>query len=205
MVHANQLGLNIMKLLIPLTIIFALLLNGCAQQSERHVRSDAGTYSSVAVSQPNFKPMKGQSFAWYGKPVWSDSKMANANTDSQLVSAMNRQLADRGYRLSNEREQADYVIGMALITEGGTRNEELAQFFSIFPNLPKSAAGFKKGVIAVGVITPSQVSASGTAPDRQAVLWRSALEAFILDEAIDENQREERIRGFVSVLMKRFP
>lgn len=188
-------------------VLLSFLLSACSHQSVSRVNSDANTYSSISVAMPDFKPQQGQSFAWYSSPLWSSDVMASEYPGLQnlLQQSINNELLSKGYKITQDKTQASYIIGVALITQGGDRNASMNDFFNIFPGLPKSAAGFDKGVIAVGVVDASRQSSADTTPSSNDLLWRSALEAFILENVNDTQQQTARVAQLTTVLLQRFP
>jgi hypothetical protein len=187
-----------------------ILLSACTGVGqEQNPVQVARTYSAVSFTDPGFTPEPGSSFAWYGSPVWSD----NGEWDSQGIfgrafqRSVSLRLQSRGYNVVYGLSEADYLVGVAMILPGGTRSDDIRDYFRMFPQLPESSSGFDRGQIIVGVVPAHRVAEieAGSPPNRRALLWRSAIEAYVLDLDPGSDESQQRIEGLSGILLESLP
>ena len=186
-------------------LVLAIVTTGCAVSSREPTSQPVSDiYSAISFAGGSFNPVQGESFAWYAAPLW-----ASAQNSSRLVlgvelqNAINDNLRSKGYRVVTAH--ADYMIGLAIVTEGGSRSDDINAFFSLFPQLAEDEAGYDKGRILAGVIPGDSLSSPQTGATQSELLWRAAIEAYILDLEPESPESKERVAGLTGILLNSIP
>lgn len=194
-------------LLKSVIYVLVVLLAGCSTPTNELPKSPVSdVYSAISFSDGRFKPLQGDSFAWYDAPVWADSMRDSSRQvlSLQLQNSVNDWLRSRGYRIVSA--DADYMIGLAIITEGGERSDEINAFFRLFPQLSESESGYNAGRILAGVIPGESLSSPRNGGvDSAELLWRAAIEAYILDLEPGSPESKARTAGLVRILLDSIP
>ena len=185
------------------------LLLGCAlSQEQRMARKEAKAVSTVSVASTLFRPQRGQSFAWHSPIIWAGDfeNRDNSVLGAVMIEALEKELTKRGYVMAKEKSEADYIIGTVVMNGGAESSKSLSEFFHTFPGLDESTQGYDAAIALVGVVDSHSPAALGEQPlHRKAILWRSALEAYLLGDQLSQKDRKKRVRTLVKKLMISFP
>jgi hypothetical protein len=189
-----------------LSLITLLPLGGCVSKQEAAIR-DARQFSEISVLNPAFQPKRGDKFAWFLPIIWSSEALPDTPELRQMLTQLvEQQLVAKGYQVVADQQQADYVIGAAIVDGNNQTTELLRNFFRLFPSLNRSQSGLPESMALVGVIRPEDVSLIGQINDGTSIaLWRAAIKTFVLGENVTPQVREERFRTLAAKLMKSMP
>ena len=191
-----------------LSIGLVLILTGCASQEKKMARKEAKAVATVSVASTLFRPHEGQQFAWYSPIIWAGD-FEGADTEvlgKTMVNAVEHELERRGYRMTEASSQADYIIGAVVMNGGQSSTQTLSEFFHAFPGLDDSAQGLDAAIALIGVVEKENSHVLGAKPvDQKVILWRSALEAYLLGDTVTLKRRKKRVQTLVKKLMISFP
>ncbi|BFM10019.1 hypothetical protein R50072_01720 [Simiduia litorea] len=183
--------------------IFAiLLLAGCATEPEKKQASskekvDLAAFSVVAVTDPTFKPERGESISWVSDVIFAGSNDETPQDEAAIAliqADIEKSLTTKGYTLGHG-VSVDYRV-LALVQVG---TEELAkdmrELFRLYPSLGQESQ-LNKGMLIVAVARPGSVQA----------LWRGAIKVFVdEDHLLTPAQQKERLALAVKKVMASMP
>ena len=191
---------------LPLIAVLLLTVNACVSKHQA-LQQDARQFSEISVLDPEFQPKRGDKFAWFLPIIWTSEAIAQTPELRQMLTQLvEQQLVAKGYQIVGDVEEADYVIGAALVDKNNQGGEVLRKFFHLFPSLNRSQTGAPVSMAMVGVIRPEDVDKIGEIPDGSSIaLWRAAISAYVLGEQVSEQVRMERFRTLTVKLMHTMP
>ena len=183
--------------------IFAILLfAGCASEPEKKQASskekvDLAAFSVVAVTDPTFKPERGESISWVSDVIFAGSNDETPQDEAAIALIqmdIEQSLQAKGYTLGHG-VSVDYRV-LALVQVG---TEELAkdmrELFRLYPSLGHESQ-LNKGMLIVAVARPGSVQA----------LWRGAIKVFVdEDHLLTPAQQKERLALAVKKVMASMP
>jgi len=197
------------KLILSLgcAALLCLTLVGCSsQQKADDVMHDASEFSAVSVTDPSFKPQPGQSFAWLGPIIWaSDAMPRDPKMVAQMTNLINQELMRRGYKVIEDQQNADYILGAAIADGESAQSEQVKSFFNLFPAIGNSRAHLKETTALVGVIHSKDLPLAQSTLSSRVVLWRSSLAAYVVGDKISPEMQSERLAVFSRKLMRTLP
>jgi hypothetical protein len=179
--------------------LFLLFLAGCEAIPEVSSNKELlSAVSTVSVNSQGFSMRPGDRIAWRRGIIWATDQevpdSAKGYSPQRLQQEIGRQLRTRGYRVVTAYDQPQYHIVAAVVLGESDRGAVLVELSRLYPALGQAGSSLKKGTLMLGI--------SNAAGD--TLLWRSASEAFIAEEARPKEQ-DSRIKGLVSKLLKTLP
>ncbi|MDN3638155.1 hypothetical protein QWY82_04945 [Simiduia curdlanivorans] len=185
-----------------IALIAMLLLAACASEPEKDQTAskekvDLAAFSVVAVTDPMFKPARGDTVSWVSDVIFAGSKEETPQDEATvaLIQAdIEQSLTGKGYTLGHG-VGVDYRV-LALVQVG---TEELAkdmrELFRLYPSLGHDSQ-LNKGMLIVAVARPGSVQA----------LWRGAIRVFVdEDQVLTQEQQKERLALAVKKVMASMP
>lgn len=190
-----------------LSVALLLMLGGCSSFSEPPQGPRAKAYAAVSTQSADFAPKAGQRVAWHPKGIlWSMSHpVAHGEQLSQhLMAQLEAELTLRGLAVVTDAQQADYILGVAILDHQSEISEQVAGFFQISPGMMQPPAGQNASVMLAMVENQPWLFNSGRKILRQNLLWRSGLETQVLQQT-NLGERKRRVEEMTQVLLKNFP
>lgn len=190
---------------LSLSIVLLLFATSCATDQDA-LMEDATEYSAVSVTNPTFDPSVGQTFAWYAPIIWSsEAAVYNEAMRQELTTLVENELRSRGYRIIADREQADYVIGAALVDGDSQQSEQIRNFFRLFPAIGPSRANLPATTAMIGIVDHDHIASFEANDTVDNILWRSSIQVFVVGESLSPELQRARLRGLAGRLMRSFP
>ena len=189
------------RLVLAVIIGQCLLLTGCVTDTEDRIMDDARRFSAVTLNDPSFRPAAGDKLVWYSDLIVQDENAAIRATSEQISlvqSTMESQLIGKNYQFTDEPSEADYMIAAALVMDESTQSQQINDLVQIFPGIGGAFTDFDPGSLLV-VISPP------TDPRTAPLLWRGAIQVFMVGDALSPAMRMSRIQSMVTRLMNAVP
>ena len=184
-----------------LIIALSFTLTGCVSNSADRIMNDARRYSAVTRIDPSFRPEVGARLVWFSDLIVQDEDAAIPATPEQvsvIQSTIESRLIGKNYRFTEDTEQADYMIAAALLMDGSEQSQQITELVQIFPGLASAFNDLDTGTLLV-VISPP------TDPRTAALLWRGAIQIYVVGEALSPEMRMSRILSLTSRLLDAVP
>ncbi|AFU99407.1 DUF4136 domain-containing protein [Simiduia agarivorans] len=179
-----------------------LLLSACASQqapqpdAQAKEKADLAAFSVVSVTDPEFKPNRGDTISWTADVVFvGEEETAEDSQGVELIQAdIEKNLTRKGYTLGHGVD-VDYRI-IAVVQVGDEKlSEEMRELFRLYPSLGRDSQ-LHKGMLIVAVARPGSVQA----------LWRGAIKVFLdEDHLLSDEQRRARLDLAVQKVMSSMP
>lgn len=179
-----------------------LLIGGCASQTapapdaNAKEKADLAAFSVVSVTDPEFKPSRGDTISWISDVVFvGEEETAEDSEGVELIRAdVEKNLTRKGYALS-QGVDVNYRI-IAVVQVGDEKlSEEMRELFRLYPSLGRDSQ-LHKGMLIVAVARPGSVQA----------LWRGAIKVFVdEDHLLSAEQRRARLDLAVQKVMSSMP
>lgn len=182
-----------------------LIISACTQTTEVPTNQTRKTFTSISTGAADFAPKVGQSFAWYTPPItWATTGPTDLNNDIEaaIIETIEHELISRGFTISKDSKNSDYIIGMVLTTDDYNKAENFAQYFNLYANL--STEGSEQVVKALIGVVDSKF-AGITPPPVQALLWKADLETEILELGTEPAVRIARAKNLTVRLLDSLP
>ena len=190
--------------LLPAIAAMALLvfLAGCSSQPQpEQVINDAHRFTTVSRVAPEFRPTMHQRLIWYGDLIVEDQQSGTKITTENrqfITQILEQQLRLRNYRFTQDPENADYVVGAALLLDDSPESRNIENFLQLHPMVGPAQGGYPTGTLMVAILSPGEVN-------QQSVLWRGAIQAFDMGERLPSEINRVRIEEFISRLIDSVP
>jgi hypothetical protein len=189
-------------------VLIGCLVTSCSQQQqkEEEIPRDAYEFSALSFHDPRFAPRPGQKFAWY-TPVTIEVSYKSGDTfvNDNTQRMISNELLAKGYKIVEDHNLADYVIGAAFIDQNSQSASELTDFFRLFPSIDDPEADLNYATAFVGVIFAGDLPKVSTDPNSNLLIWRSSLRAFVMGDKLEPQAREQRLQNLMTRLMSSFP
>lgn len=180
----------------------AMLTTACTQvQTQPAAKSNINTYSAVVTADESFKPKANDTFVWYKELFLADE---NATVQSPTASKrfiedqIEKEISLKNYTVTEDVAQADYMVGAAVILDNSDVSQNISNFVEVFPSLGSSANHYNEGTILVVITKPGKIQ-------QNKILWRGAIQAYVVDEELTQEQRQLRVQAFIKQLMNSLP
>lgn len=183
-------------------VIVLLLITACASEPKQDTQPkkenvDLSAFSVIAVTDPLFKPERGQTISWVSDVIFAgnnDETPEEEATMALIKANVESGLVGKGYQISNGVD-VDYRV-LALVQVG---EEELAQemreLFRLYPSLGGDSQK-NKGMLIVAIARPGSVQA----------LWRGAIKVFVdEDKVLTLEQQNARLNLAVQKVLSSIP
>lgn len=185
-------------------VLTLVLTTGCASQEEV-TPEEAEQFSAVSVVSPQFQPEAGAAFAWYGPIVWASEAVPHDEAlETEMISLVEEGIAAKGYRMVDAVDDADYIIGGALVDGQSEGSSQVRNFFSLYPALGDGSGNLPHTAAMVGVIEADDYRRIGSLTSGE-LLWRSAVELYVTGDRLPPQTRQTRIRAMAVELMRSLP
>ncbi len=187
-------------------LMLVALVTACISRQEAEIR-EARQFSEVSVLNGDFEPKAGDKIAWFSPIIWTSKALpATPELRRQLTQLVEQQLIAKGYQVVADQQQADYLIGAAIVDGKDQDGAAIKNFFRLFPSLLKSRTGLPESMALVGIIRPEDANKIGQIPNGSSIsLWRAAISAFVLGERVSPELRMQRFNDLSVKLMKSLP
>mgnify|MGYP002700514768 FL=1 len=180
----------------------AMLTTACTQvQTQPVANNNMNTYSAVVTADESFKPKANDAFVWYKELLIADE---NATIQSPSASKrfvenqIEKEISSKNYTITEDVAQADYMVGAAVILDNSDMSQQISNFVEVFPSLGSSANHYNEGTILVVITKPGNIQ-------KNKILWRGAIQAYVVDEELTQEQRQLRVQAFIKQLMNSLP
>lgn len=194
-----------MRKLLLISSLCCLFLASCATAPTPSTQAQRQSFTSVSVSNPVFAPQVGQRFAWYSPAVtWATTGPVsmNAAIEQSATQTIERELVARGYVMSQNPEDADYIIGMVITTGDHNDADTFTRYFNLSANLGnKDATQTARALIGVF----DQKYWGMNPPPSNALIWKADLETQLLEDSTPTDVRLARVKTLTSQLMSSLP
>ncbi len=181
---------------------WVLILASCAQSPSPEPDQAATTpteYSAVSMTNPDFTPAVGATVRWYDDVFIIDGESALKINDEQkawLKHTVQAHVEARGYRFV-DGDNADYELASALILDNSPAAQRIQSIAHVFPHLGTTVGQHEEGTMIVALKSP-------WSPSFSSALWRSAIQAYVVDGQTPEAQRA-RTEALIVRLMDSLP
>ena len=190
---------------VILVAIFLLAFIGCATK-EVETKHYIPEYSAVSVSNPLFTPSPGQTFAWYSPvTIATGSQDVDAFLKKHSIPILNERLMAKGYKIVEDNNQANYIIGLAIVNNHSDQSKKISNFFHLFPSLNDQESNHEYATAYVGVIDRRHLELVESGTSAEFLMWRSSVQAFAVRKDISSDQRLHRLQYLADTLMRGFP
>ncbi len=190
---------NIIATGIALT---AILTTACTQvQTQSIANNNLHTYSAVVTADESFKPKANDTFVWYDELFLADedSTVQSPSASKRFIeNQIEKEISLKNYNITEDVSQADYMVGAAVILDNSDMSQQISNFVKVFPSLGSSANHYNEGTILVVITKPGNIL-------QNKILWRGAIQAYVVDEELTQEQRQSRVQAFIKQLMNSLP
>lgn len=175
----------------------ALLLTACVTEpAPQQLDHDLRQSSVVSTSDPNFQPQPGETVAWGGdiavhRPDGTEVDPAIINT---IVSNINTNLKNKGYRFAPQGAQPDYWIQGILVLGNQLNETQLRDVLGFEPGLVAHNQDYQKGSLLLLLVDPNTRSTD----------WRAVVQVFTAQE-LPEDVRKQRLEYIIRSLLRPLP
>ncbi|WP_370980039.1 hypothetical protein [Agaribacterium sp. ZY112] len=190
---------------IGLVVASVWALSACTQPEEKApvqtTPAYKNEYSAVSTVSPDFAPKPGAKVAWYRDVIIADELSpvkVKPDTTLWIHSELNKQLTDHGYTLVNNHDDADYLVAAAIILDNSHKADRIQHLAQIFPHLNTHSSQDHKGSLIMVLTKPGYQTAN-------SLMWRSAVQAYVLGDKISAEQSKERTKAFIQRLGASMP
>ncbi len=186
---------------ISVLVVLLSLQAGCVANSADSLMADARRFSAVTRVDPNFRPDAGANLIWFSDLIVQDENSAVKATADQIAlitQTIESQFIRKRYQFTNDIEQADYMVAAAVIMDDSPESQQITELVQIFPGLAGAVNDLDQGTLLV-VISPP------TDPRTAPLLWRGAIQVFLVSEALSPEMRNSRLQSFTARLIAAVP
>lgn len=185
-----------------LLVACVFTLAGCqSPPPPEEVMSDAHRFTAVSRVAPDFRPVSQQRLIWYGDLIVEDQQSTTKITAENrqfIKQTLENQLRLRNYRFTQNPEEADYVVGAALLLDNSPESQTIENFLRLHPMVGSAVGRYPRGTLMVAIMEPGEIT-------QQSVLWRGAIQAFNMGETLPSEINRVRIQDFVQKLIEAVP
>jgi hypothetical protein len=189
-------------LLFVLIAAVAWLTSACTPlETKTAMKDDINTYFSAVTANDRFKPKANDTFVWYHEPLLSDQNQTVASpkaTKRFIEKQIEAELLLKKYEMTDSMMDADYMIGAAIILDDSEMSQQISNFVKVFPGIRHSISDYKEGSLLVVITKPGDMS-------DDEILWRGAIQAYIVDDQLSKEESQLRVQSFIKQLMKSLP
>lgn len=184
--------------LLPATALAGSLLTGCVTVEEPVSTQDSAMRQSsvVSTSAPEFQPQQGETVAW--KDDITVHAPEGIEVPAELVaglkSRIDKQLLEKGYRLTTAGQRPDYLMHGLIVLGNDLNEHQLRDILGFEPGLVAPNQAYQKGSLLLMVVDP----------DTLVTDWRSVVQVFT-SQTLTQQQQEERFDYIIHSLMRPLP
>ncbi|MEQ9566473.1 MAG: hypothetical protein RLN85_11800 [Pseudomonadales bacterium] len=163
--------------------------------------SDAHRFTTVSRVAPEFRPAANQHLIWYGDLIVEDQQSSTKLTAENrhfIRQILEQRLRMRNYRFTQDPENADYVVGAALLLDNSPESRKIENFLQLHPMVSSAQGKYPTGTLMVAILSPGEIN-------QQSVLWRGAIQAFDMGEQLPSEINRVRIEEFITRLIDTVP
>ena len=187
-----------MKKIILLSLV-GIALSGCSTDLTRQYELNSSSLNRSSIVQMHYDEQRIPSealFSWSAdfKGIYLDNRLSHVNMDALLKQGIVNALVKKGYRFTENATSADYTIAYTAGLERALSDKEVLQTFGAQPGLitsRKPEQNVEKGTLVVDVIN----QATGR------LHWRSSGQALTLLDEVPLEQREQRLKQFLNLML----
>lgn len=178
----------------------ALMTTACSQVQTQNA-DNPNAYSAVSSADESFKPKAQDKFVWYKEVL-----IQHDNTEIDQLEGTKRFIENtiknevqlKNYTITEDVASADYMIGSAVILDNSKESQQISNFVKVFPEIGASISNYKEGTMIVVITKPGDIRKS-------KILWRGAIQTYVIGEELTDEQRQVRVRAFIKQLMSSLP
>jgi len=185
---------------VAATLIIGLSLVSTACTSG-NIMDDARRFSAVTRTDPSFRPEVGDNLVWFSDLIVQDENADIQATPAQVAliqATIESQLIQKKYRFTENVDQAQYMVAAAIVMDDSDQSQEINDLVQIFPGLSGTINDLEQGTLLVVIFPPSD-------PRTAPLLWRGAIQVYVVGEALPEAMRMDRLRSLATRLMSAVP
>jgi exopolysaccharide biosynthesis protein len=190
------------KMISVFIAALALMTTACTQiETKPAVTDNLNAYSAVVTADEDFKPKANDKFVWYNELLLADQDhtvKSPAATKRFIENQIEAAVRSKKYNITEQVADADYMIGAAVILDNSEMSQQVSNFVQVFPGIRDSIGHYKEGTILVVITKPGDIRHS-------KILWRGAIQAYVLGEKLTDQERQLRVQAFIQQLMNSFP
>jgi len=176
-----------------------IVLTSCSLKSNFLAKQEARKFSAAFVSNPDFHPLKGNTFAWYSD-LYVDDALSDIKISVQarntIASYIADSIQDQKFQFLVDNQHADYLVS-AMVVLGDKSIQKAAPFFRAYPQIAESINQYKKGSLLVIVSEHKGSSAK--------LMWQGAIQVYIVGDDLSDEERSRRLKGMVGRLIEGLP
>jgi len=193
-------NLNIKNLKLFIVVgLCNFLLTGCVVNDHADANKEASKFSAVSISDPTFNPQPNHSFAWYSELYVDDSssdvKVSKEARDT-VTRLISNAIIEKKYQVVSSTINADYLIS-AMVILGTESIEKAAPLFKLYPQIADSINHYDDGTLFVAI--------SRNQENQAPIVWKSAIQAYVVGEDLSEEEQAIRLQGLIKRLMYDLP
>lgn len=189
------------KQLFSIFIIASAVLTTACSQVQTVSTENPNAYSAVSTADESFAPKANDKFVWYNEVLIKDN-----NADLQEVEAAKKFIENtveeevrlKNYIITEDVDAADYMVGAAVILDNSKESQQISKFVKVFPEIAASINNYKEGTIIVVITKPGDIR-------KNKILWRGAIQTYVIGEELTKEEREVRGQAFIKQLMSSLP
>ena len=187
-----------MKKIILLSLV-CITLSACSVNAIKQEDVSSSFLNRTSMVQRHYSDIlipEGTLFSWSPnlKGVYPDSRLANVNMDKLLKNGLEDALIKKGYQFTDNAVNASYTMNYTAALKSDLSDDEVLQIFGAQPGLVSRGEldqKVEKGTLIVDVINQKTGQ----------LHWRSVGQALAILDEISQQQREQRVKQFVSFLL----
>ncbi len=187
-----------MKNIIILTIVLTAL-SACSVNSINEYDSNTTSLNKSSILQRLYddQSIPGNAlFGWSTEKMgfYPDNRLNHVSMDRLLQRGIVKALLKKGYRFTNNAENADYLVTYTAALKSALSDEEVLQTFGAEPGFVSSRKQHphaEKGTLIVDVINQRT----------QRLHWRAIGQAFAKLDKIPLQHREQRVEQFLNLML----
>ncbi|WP_096086126.1 hypothetical protein [Agaribacterium haliotis] len=184
-------------------VALSLVVAACSQSAESvdSAPPHAADYSAVSTSNPDFKPAAGTKVAWFKDIIVAD-ELSDVKVKPEQAKWAQQRLSEevkkRGYTIVADKDDADYFIAAAIILDNSHEADRLQELTHMFPHLNTQSGMDHKGSLVMVITKPGYQTIN-------SLMWRSAIQAYVLGDKISADQSRDRTEMFIQRLVSSMP
>ena len=179
--------------------VCSITLVSCVTNDHAEVSKEASKFSAVSISDPAFNPQPNNSFAWYSDIYINDSTSevkVSPNARAMLKKLISNAITSKNYQISPNSANADYLVS-AMVILGSENIEKAAPLFKLYPQISESINHYDDGTLFVAI--------SQNQGEHAPIMWKSAIQAYVVGEDLSEEEQAVRLDMLVKRLMNDLP
>ena len=180
----------------------AMMTTACTQiETKPAVTDNLNAYSAIVTADEDFNPKVNDKFVWYDELLLTDQDKTvehPAAAKRFIEHQIEEQIQLKQYNMTETIADADYMIGAAVILDDSEMSHKVSNFVKVFPGIQDSIGHYKEGTILIVITKPGNIR-------HNKILWRGAIQAYIVTEELTQEERQLRVQAFINQLMSSFP